>query len=104
VTAFFNNCTTRITHPKIITGGLWVAFPKGSSFIYNGINTYMPEDNMKIELEGTLLKMTPENEREKTELNQLWTILIDCVKENKKMVPVGQYIPGMKEVAVFNIE
>ena len=59
---------------------------------------------MKIELEGSLLKMTPENEREKEELNQLWTIIIDCVKDNKKLVPVGQYIPGMKEVAVFNIE
>jgi len=59
---------------------------------------------MKIELEGTLLKMTPENGREKEELNQLWTIIIDCVKENKKLVPVGQYIPGMKEVATFNIE
>ena len=60
--------------------------------------------NMKIELEGTLLSMTPENEREKEELNQLWTIIIDCVKENKKLVPVGQYLPGMKEVATFNIE
>jgi hypothetical protein len=59
---------------------------------------------MKIELEGTLLKMTPENDREKEELNQLWTIIIDCVKENKKLVPVGQYILGMKEVATFNIE
>ena len=59
---------------------------------------------MKIELEGTLLKMTPENDREKDELNQLWTIIIDCVKDNKKLVPVGQYIPGMKEVATFNIE
>ncbi len=59
---------------------------------------------MKIELEGTLLKMTPENDREKAELNQLWSIIIDCVKENKKLVPVGQYIPGMKEVATFNIE
>jgi hypothetical protein len=59
---------------------------------------------MKIELEGTLLKMTPENDREKKELNQLWTIIIDCVKENKKLVPVGQYILGMKEVATFNIE
>lgn len=59
---------------------------------------------MKIELEGTLLKMTPENEREKTELNQLWNVVIDCVKENRKLVPVGQYLPGMKEVAVFNIE
>ena len=59
---------------------------------------------MKIELEGTLLKMTPENEREKDELNQLWSVIIDCVKDNKKLVPVGQYIPGMKEVATFNIE
>jgi hypothetical protein len=59
---------------------------------------------MKIELEGTLIKLIPENDREKQELNQLWTIMIDCVKENKKLVPVGQYIPQMKEVAVFNIE
>ncbi len=59
---------------------------------------------MKIELEGTLLKMTPENDREKAELNQLWTIVIGCINEGKKLVPVGEYIPGVKEIAVFNIE
>ncbi len=59
---------------------------------------------MKIELEGSLLKMIPENEREKGELNQLWNIIIDCVAYNKKLVPVGQYIPGINEVATFNIE
>jgi hypothetical protein len=59
---------------------------------------------MRIELEGSLLKMTPENDREKEELNQLWTIVIGCVNEGKKLVPVGQYLPGVKEVAVFNIE
>lgn len=59
---------------------------------------------MKIELEGTLLKMTPENDREKKELNELWSIIVDCVNTNRKLVPVGEYIPGMKEVAVFNIE
>ncbi|RJR20181.1 MAG: hypothetical protein C4581_03780 [Nitrospiraceae bacterium] len=59
---------------------------------------------MRIELEGSLLKMTPENAREKEELNQLWTIIIGCVSEGKKLVPVGEYIPGVKEVAVFNIE
>jgi hypothetical protein len=59
---------------------------------------------MKIELEGSLLKMTPENDREKTELNQLWTLIIDCAKDNRKLVPVGQYLPGTKEVATFNIE
>lgn len=59
---------------------------------------------MKIELEGTLLRMIPENDREKTELNQLWTIIIGCVEEGKKLVPVGEYIPGIKEIATFNIE
>jgi hypothetical protein len=59
---------------------------------------------MKIELEGTLIKMTPENDRERNELNQLWTIVIGCVDEGKKLVPVGQYLPGMKDVATFNIE
>ncbi len=59
---------------------------------------------MRIELEGSLLKMTPETDREKTELNQLWTIVIGCVSDGKKLVPVGEYIPGVKEVAVFNIE
>lgn len=59
---------------------------------------------MKIELEGSLLKMTPESERETNELNQLWTIIIGCVNEGKKLVPVGEYLPGSKEVAVFNIE
>ncbi len=59
---------------------------------------------MKIELEGSLLRMIPENEREREELNQLWNIIIDCVAYNKKLVPVGQYIPDINEVATFNIE
>ncbi len=59
---------------------------------------------MRIELEGSLLKMIPENNREKDELNQLWTIIIGCVNEGKKLVPVGEYLPRVKEVAVFNIE
>ncbi len=59
---------------------------------------------MRIELDGTLLRMIPESDREKTELNQLWTVIIGCVEEGKRLVPVGEYIPGIKEVAVFNIE
>ncbi|MDA8079023.1 MAG: hypothetical protein M0Z79_08815 [Nitrospiraceae bacterium] len=59
---------------------------------------------MKIELEGTLITMTPENDRERQELNQLWTIIIGCVNEGKKLAPVGQYLPGIKETATFNIE
>lgn len=59
---------------------------------------------MKLELEGTLVRMTPENDNEKKELNNLWRTLIDCVNKTRKLVPVGEYIPRIKEVAVFNIE
>jgi len=59
---------------------------------------------MDIQLEGSLIRFKPESDREKEQLNQLWNIIIDCVKENRKLVPVGEYIPGMKEVATFNIE
>jgi len=59
---------------------------------------------MKIEMEGTLIKFTPENQRGKTELNQLWVIVVGCADEGKKLVPVGEYLPGIKEVATFNME
>jgi hypothetical protein len=59
---------------------------------------------VKIELQGTLIRMTPESPDERDELNQLWNIIIGCVQEGKKLVPVGEYIPGIKEVATFNIE
>jgi hypothetical protein len=59
---------------------------------------------MKIEIEGTLLKMTPENNKEKDDLAKLWNMVVDCVRDNKKLVPVGQYTPGLKETAMFNIE
>ena len=59
---------------------------------------------MKIELEGTLIRMIPENDSERDQLNQLWTIVIGCIDEGLKLVPVGEYIPGIKEVATFNLE
>jgi hypothetical protein len=55
-------------------------------------------------MEGTLVKMIPETDQEKTEMNQLWMTLIDCAQFSRKLVPVGEYLPGMKEVAVFHIE
>jgi len=62
------------------------------------------EEHMKIDIEGTLLKMTPENSREKEDLAKLWNMVVSCIKDNKKLVPVGQYTPGLKETAMFNIE
>ncbi len=59
---------------------------------------------MKITRDKTLVELTPENPAEAEQLNELWRVIIDCVKSNKKLVPVGEYIPGEKEVARFNIE
>lgn len=59
---------------------------------------------MKIEREGTLIRFIPESESEKDEVNKLWNTIIDCVNQNKKLVPVGEYIKGIKEIATFNIE
>jgi len=59
---------------------------------------------MKIEYEGSLLRLKPENDREKQDLNKLWGIVVDCARMNKKLVPVGEYVIGKTEVATFNIE
>jgi hypothetical protein len=59
---------------------------------------------MKITRDKTLVELTPENPTEAKQLDELWKVIIDCVKSNKKLVPVGEYIPGEKEIARFNIE
>ncbi len=59
---------------------------------------------MKITLDKTLVEMKPENPQEVKELDALWKVIIDCVKTNKKLVPIGEYLPGEKEIARFNIE
>jgi hypothetical protein len=59
---------------------------------------------MKISRDNTLVELTPETPEEVKDLEALWRVIIDCVKSNKKLVPVGEYIPGQKEIARFNIE
>ena len=59
---------------------------------------------MKISVQKNLVEVKPENDREKTELDQLWKVLVDCVKFNKKLNPVGEYIPGKTDLARFAIE
>ena len=68
-------------------------------------NHYIKEGTaMKIEFEGTLLKFHPENKSETAQLDQLWKMVIGCVADGKKLVPVGQFIPGTSASANFHIE
>ena len=59
---------------------------------------------MKITLDTNLVEFSPENEQEVNELNALWRVVVDCVKFNKKLVPVGEYLPGESKIARFAIE
>ena len=59
---------------------------------------------MKITRDKSLVEFKPENAAEVKDLDALWRIVIDCVKTSKKLLPVGEYIPGQSDVARFNIE
>jgi hypothetical protein len=62
---------------------------------------------MKIEFNGTLVEFKPESQVEVKELSSLWDIVVDCVNNNRKLVPVGEFVPAdpdKSKVARFNLE
>ncbi len=59
---------------------------------------------MQIEIEKNLVSMSPENDSETRQLERLWNLIVDCVKFNKKLVPVGEYVPVKSNQAKFAIE
>lgn len=59
---------------------------------------------MKININLNLVEFSPENDQEVKDLDAVWKIVVDCVKANQKLVPVGEYIPGKSEFARFAIE
>lgn len=59
---------------------------------------------MKIQLDKNVVEITPETEQETASLDVLWKVIIDCYGKNKKLVPIGQFVPGINELARFNIE
>lgn len=60
---------------------------------------------MKIEMVKSRVILTPENADEKAKLENLWRVMIDCVKETRKLVPIGEYVPQKgDQSASFQIE
>ena len=59
---------------------------------------------MRIELSKTLVEFTPEADYEKTMLEGLWRMLVDCARFNQKLVPVGEYVPAKNNTASFAVE
>lgn len=60
---------------------------------------------IKIELQKSQVVLSPENDEEKAKLTALWKVLVDCVGDSRKLVPVGEYVPQKgKQGASFHIE
>lgn len=59
---------------------------------------------MKIRVENNLVELTPESDAETEALTSLWNVVVDCAKFNKKLVPIGEYVPSKENLAQFAIE
>jgi hypothetical protein len=59
---------------------------------------------MEIKLNKNLVDFTPANEQEAAQLEKLWRLLIGCNTDSKSMVPVGEFVPGLKNTASFYVE
>jgi hypothetical protein len=59
---------------------------------------------MRIELSKTSVEFTPEADYEKTMLEAMWRMLVDCARFNQKLVPVGEYVPAKNNTACFAVE
>lgn len=60
---------------------------------------------MKILIESpTRIKMVPEAEHEKENLEALWKLIIRCDQDSKVLCPIGAYIATKDEGASFVIQ
>ena len=59
---------------------------------------------MKIAIDRDIVELLPESEQEAEDLAALWNVVVDCIRYNKKLVPIGEYIPGETNRASFHIE
>jgi 5-methylcytosine-specific restriction endonuclease McrA len=59
---------------------------------------------MEIKVDKNLVEFVPANNQETEQLQTLWNLIVDCAKFNKKLVPVGEFVPQKEKLARFAIE
>lgn len=59
---------------------------------------------MKIQVDRNLVEFSPETPQETADMELLWKVIVDCMKDNKKLAPTGEYIPAKQNMARFHIE
>lgn len=61
--------------------------------------------NIKIDIKKSHVVLAPENDEEKAKLTALWKLLVDCIGDSRKLVPIGEYVPQKGSLsASFHIE
>ncbi|MCB2181721.1 MAG: hypothetical protein KQH63_06840 [Desulfobulbaceae bacterium] len=59
---------------------------------------------MKITIDKNVVEFVPENNEETSSLTTLWRVMVDCMKDNKKLEPIGEYVPEKENLARFVLE
>ncbi len=59
---------------------------------------------MKIKVDRNVVEFLPENPQETADMEVLWRVVVDCMEFNKKMVPIGEYVPSKENLARFVVE
>ena len=59
---------------------------------------------MRILVDKNVIEFTPETPQENADHEVMWKVIVDCYGDNKKMVPMGNFVPGHDKVARFHIE
>jgi hypothetical protein len=59
---------------------------------------------MRIKIDENIVELRPGNETEQKDVESLWNLLIDRARYNKKLVPMGEYVPIKDQVAQSSVE
>lgn len=59
---------------------------------------------MKITIDRNVVELIPANAQETADLETLWRVLVDCLKETRTLTPIGEYLPAKNNLARFTIE
>jgi len=59
---------------------------------------------MKIKVDKNIVELHPDSPQETADLEVLWRVIVDCMKFNKKLVPIGEFVPSKENLARFQIE
>ncbi len=59
---------------------------------------------MQITVDKNVVEFKPADAQETAAMETLWRIMVDCMKDNKKLEPIGEYVPSKENLARFVLE